>query len=146
MFVKAKDGVVIQFPYSIHDLKKDFPNVSFPNNPPAALLKEYDVFPVIFDPLPPHDTMTFKLDRKTPVKLNGVWTVRWEVVPLDFDQAVGNIRAIRNDRLKDTDWTQGKDIPDNVSQAWGVYRQALRDVPQQEGFPFNVVWPEAPTS
>lgn len=28
--------------------------------------------------------------------------------------------------------------------AWAVYRQALRDVPQQEGFPENIVWPESP--
>lgn len=27
---------------------------------------------------------------------------------------------------------------------WAVYRQALRDIPQQEGFPFDIVWPGAP--
>lgn len=27
---------------------------------------------------------------------------------------------------------------------WAVYRQALRDIPQQDGFPFNVVWPNSP--
>lgn len=30
------------------------------------------------------------------------------------------------------------------SSGWAVYRQTLRDIPQQEGFPFNVVWPGAP--
>ncbi len=28
--------------------------------------------------------------------------------------------------------------------AWRAYRQALLDVPQQEGFPVNVVWPVPP--
>ena len=28
--------------------------------------------------------------------------------------------------------------------AWRAYRQALLDVPQQEGFPTNIVWPEVP--
>lgn len=27
---------------------------------------------------------------------------------------------------------------------WAIYRQRLRDIPQQEGFPFNVVWPTKP--
>ena len=27
---------------------------------------------------------------------------------------------------------------------WAVYRQALRDIPQQDGFPFNVAWPNSP--
>lgn len=30
------------------------------------------------------------------------------------------------------------------SSGWAVYRQALRDLPQQEGFPFNVAWPNSP--
>jgi hypothetical protein len=30
--------------------------------------------------------------------------------------------------------------------AWTVYRQALRDVPEQSGFPTNVTWPVAPVS
>lgn len=31
-----------------------------------------------------------------------------------------------------------------VNGDWAKYRQALRDVPQQEGFPFDVTWPVAP--
>ena len=30
------------------------------------------------------------------------------------------------------------------SNGWAVYRQALRDLPQQEGFPFNITFPVAP--
>ena len=33
----------------------------------------------------------------------------------------------------------------SVPQAWRDYRQALRDIPAQSGFPFNVVWPSVPT-
>jgi hypothetical protein len=53
----------------------------------------------------------------------------------------------RNDRnflLSQTDWTQGKDIPDAISSKYTAYRQALRDVPQQAGFPDNIVWPTQP--
>jgi hypothetical protein len=45
--------------------------------------------------------------------------------------------------LTDSDWTQVADAPVDKN-AWAVYRQALREVPQQPGFPFSVVWPEAP--
>lgn len=58
-------------------------------------------------------------------------------------QKAKEVRTDRNKRLAESDWTQLADAPVDVAQ-WSVYRQALRDVPQQEGFPFNVVWPTAP--
>jgi hypothetical protein len=63
----------------------------------------------------------------------------------DTDKA----KAVRNERnslLAATDWTQCKDIPDETSSEWAIYRQALRDVPEQSGFPWNVVWPTKPSS
>ena len=52
-------------------------------------------------------------------------------------------RANRDRLLDISDWTQLQDAP--VDQAtWAVYRQALRDVPQQAGFPHDVVWPTKP--
>jgi hypothetical protein len=55
-----------------------------------------------------------------------------------------DIRAHRNALLSACDWTQVADAP--VDQAaWAVYRQALRDIPDQPGFPANVVWPVAPS-
>jgi hypothetical protein len=53
------------------------------------------------------------------------------------------IRADRNRRLADCDWTQLPDAPAD-SAAWAAYRQALRDVTSQDGFPWDVVWPEPP--
>jgi len=48
---------------------------------------------------------------------------------------------VRDDLLAKTDWSQGKDIADAVSASWVTYRQALRDVPAQAGFPWNIEWP-----
>ena len=53
-------------------------------------------------------------------------------------------REKRNQLLAQTDWTQAKDVPDAVSSKWAAYRQALRDVPQQAGFPDNIQWPVKP--
>lgn len=52
------------------------------------------------------------------------------------------IREQRNEKLAACDW---RVLPDVLnSAAWKTYRQALRDVPAQPGFPDNVVWPDAP--
>lgn len=57
---------------------------------------------------------------------------------------VSEVRAERNRLLTESDWTQAKDVPDAVSAKWAPYRQALRDVPQQPGFPDNIQWPDKP--
>ena len=62
----------------------------------------------------------------------------------DFGAAADTIRQERNARIAATDWTQGKDIPDYISAAWAPYRQALRDISSQPGFPMEVQWPETP--
>lgn len=56
------------------------------------------------------------------------------------------VRAERDRLLTETDWTQVLDAPIDAEtrKAYRVYRQALRDVPEQEGFPAAVVWPELP--
>lgn len=61
----------------------------------------------------------------------------------DAEHAVA-VRAERNRRLTELDWTQGKDIPDSISGPAAVVRQALRDVPSQTGFPWAVEWPTQP--
>jgi len=60
------------------------------------------------------------------------------------DDLAGQVRAERDLRLMQTDWIYLPDVtpPEDIA-AWEAYRQALRDVPQQEGFPGEVRWPEA---
>ena len=54
------------------------------------------------------------------------------------------VRAERDNLLSISDWTQVDDSPVDKS-AWTTYRQALRDIPAQSGFPTNVTWPTKPT-
>jgi len=56
------------------------------------------------------------------------------------------IRQKRDQLLKDSDWTQMVDVAltSEEKEAWRIYRQALRDVPQQEGFPYDVMCPMLP--
>jgi hypothetical protein len=53
------------------------------------------------------------------------------------------VRAERNRRLVASDWTQLPDVAFVDQQEWAVYRQALRDVTNQQD-PFNIVWPVPP--
>lgn len=61
-------------------------------------------------------------------------------------QLAEQVREQRNELLEATDWTQLADSPLDGADMESVvlYRQALRDVPQQAGFPHEVVWPEMP--
>jgi len=53
------------------------------------------------------------------------------------------VRRERNSLLSSSDWTQVSDAPVD-QEAWALYRQALRDITEQEGFPHEVTWPNEP--
>jgi len=71
-----------------------------------------------------------------------------EVAPVDLDalteEDARRVRSERDALLSQSDWTQLGDVDPNSKQAWSVYRQELRDIPQQEGFPETVNWPVKP--
>jgi len=60
----------------------------------------------------------------------------------DTEQAK-SVRTTRDEKLKDSDWSQVADAPVDKT-VWATYRQELRDVPTQSGFPWEVTWPDAP--
>lgn len=63
------------------------------------------------------------------------------------DTLVAQARAKRDRLLAETDWTQTLDAPIDAAtrDAYRAYRQALRDIPEQEGFPAAITWPELPS-
>lgn len=149
--VKANGDIIIAYPYSPTDLIRANPNTSFPAGPLSPeTLAEYDVFPVQTVSPPVFNSRTQRLVEQQPARIAGVWAQRWAVEPLPSDeiaaldaQQAASVRADRNARLAACDWTQVLDSTVDVP-AWGVYRQALRDVPQQAGFPWEINWPVAP--
>lgn len=54
-------------------------------------------------------------------------------------------RSRRDILLSACDWTQVADAPVD-REAWAAYRQSLRDVTTQDGFPLNIIWPTPPNS
>lgn len=68
----------------------------------------------------------------------------WE---LDLQIAETRVKNIRNQLLQNSDWTDTVSAQTRLSnwQEWQDYRQALRDITSQEGYPLNVVFPTQPT-
>jgi hypothetical protein len=103
---------------------------------------------------PPYfDPATQRRDEGPALLVNGVWNQNYIVSQLTKSEAESKAeeqgRIVRSERdrlLQRTDWTQVDDTPlDNVAKnAWASYRQALRDLPDQAGFPFDVNWPSVP--
>lgn len=64
-------------------------------------------------------------------------------VSKDAERA-SNIRQERNRRLSESDWTQLDDSPMANKLDWATYRQALRNLPTANGFPWTMEWPTPP--
>lgn len=69
----------------------------------------------------------------------------WVAQPTSAWRAA-QVRAQRDRLLAASDWTQGRDVPAATSAAWAPYRQALRDITAQPGFPDSITWPIAPAA
>jgi len=145
------------------------PQVSFPLVLTAQILSDYGYDPILEGAqatiTPPYETSV----RSGIEEVNGQWFTKYVVGPTftDTTDEDGNVttaaqheaayrqrindaaakqaREERNKILSNTDWTQLADSPVDP-QLWTTYRQALRDVPAQQGFPWDITWPIEPTN
>lgn len=62
---------------------------------------------------------------------------------IDYNNLAEEVRKERNQRLTESDWTQLQDSPVD-KDLWVEYRQKLRDISLQSGFPVYITWPEMP--
>ena len=102
-------------------------------------------------PNPPRQVVEFEMDDDEYFAVtSGPHTYSESAGKLVADETViaSNVRAQRSALLKDSDWTQLADCPLDESELseWAAYRQALRDITDQPGFPMEVVWPTPPAS
>jgi hypothetical protein len=87
-------------------------------------------------------------------QVDGKWYTKYSVADMDADaiaakdaEQAKSVRQQRGEKLKDSDWTQVADALLDApvdKAAWATYRQALRDVTGQEGFPWTITWPTQP--
>jgi hypothetical protein len=88
--------------------------------------------------------------RDGVVQMDGKWYTKYSVADMDAEaiaakdaEQAKSVRDTRNQKLKDSDWTQVADAPVDKA-AWATYRQALRDITAQAGFPWDIQWPTQP--
>lgn len=145
MFVKVTNGQPSKYPYTLADLCRENSQTSFPKEIPFDTLAEYDVY-FVQDTLAPNiDYKTHRHQQKVEY-INNVWMQVWQIVELPIEEASKNVRAHRDRLLVETDWLgmRAYESNQNMPMEWVTYRQALRDITTQTGFPYSVEWPNKP--
>jgi hypothetical protein len=154
LYVKAIDNQIVAYPYSQTDLIRDNPGTSFPaGGISTASLAEWNVFPVHYASQPTFDDLTERLVEAEPIHDGSAWIQQWKITPIlqeEIDarnhQQAASVRAQRNALLAATDWwvIQAMEAGQVINTSMTTYRQALRDITSQPGFPWDITWPEVP--
>ena len=90
----------------------------------------------------------YHLTKNGNVPFTAEEEAEWDAMEAEYaaganDRAAAEVRTERDAKLTQSDWTQVADAPVDKA-AWATYRQALRDIPSQAGFPNEVTWPVEP--
>jgi len=141
-YVKVSGDNVETYPYSIAQLKNDNAGVSFPKAMSAELLESFGVYPVVTGDMPAANLTDDLVFGSTPVKEDDVWKIQVTKTQKSAPDAERVVRDQRNALLQETDWWAMSDLTMTSDQI--EYRNLLRQVPQQDGFPFFVTWPTKP--
>lgn len=88
----------------------------------------------------------FFYDDSVVLPYVALWAEKKEQLP--EPDTIVEYRFRRNQLLAECDWTQLSDngLTEEQRSEWAQYRDALRNVPQQEGYPATVTWPDSPAS
>lgn len=150
MYIKVENGVPSN--YSINQLKIDNPNVSFPEYMSDELLEQFSVYKIHLEDMPDtNDAEQIAEQEDSPILENGKWVLKFSVrnkTQAEKDEygllLSSQVRNKRNRMLSNSDWTQLADYSGSDKADWATYRQALRDIPSQAGFPHTITWPSEP--
>ena len=153
---------------TISQFKASYPNTSFPKQITNDILDSYGYDPVL-NGAAATVTAPYGVSTRDGVEeINGQWFTRFVAGPVFTDttdeegnvttaadneaayraridaEVASSVRAERNKKLADTDWTQLADSSADAA-VWATYRTALRDLPTIDGFPHNITWPTQPS-
>ena len=158
MQIRTNDGQVM---YEA-EFRTLFPNTSMPQQLTEELINDLGG-DVVFEGAQATGGTVYQYSQADGVEqVNGKWYTKYILGPVfadteeataaeqeaaykaakDAEQAT-SVRSTRGEKLKECDWTQVADAPVNKT-TWATYRQALRDVTQQSGFPWTITWPTQP--
>jgi hypothetical protein len=134
------------------EIRQMYPNTSFPKTWSNELVAELGL-DVVFETPAPSTTVYQTAFKDGVEQVDGKWVWKWSISEMDDDakaakdaEAAKNVRTTRDKLIAETDWIVIKNLElnQNVPGVWEVYRQNLRDIPAQAGFPHNVTWPSKP--
>jgi hypothetical protein len=146
MYYRNRDTGEVLFGGDVRKLHK---KVSFRSDGGTFSDLGYDEIASTPPPAPSGTYKTVYRDGETQ-DANGYWAEAWaerdmtaEEVQQRDDNKAEQVRAERNEKLANSDWTQLADSPADKA-AWATYRQALRDMTDQAGFPNKIDRPAEP--
>ena len=148
IYIKVEQGAVVDGPLNRRMIRQRWPNTSFSVNniePPedgwvqvGSTIKE--------------DVGEYEVAVNNGyTEIDGVWHTVFSKRPMTTEEIsrkdeakAKQHRSRRNYLLSESDYTQLADYPNPDKALWATYRQALRDLPSQAGFPRNPVFPDKP--
>ena len=126
-----------------------FPNTGFPVQLTEQIINDFGG-DVVFEGPQAQPTRYQVGFRDGVEQMSGKWYTKYSVADMDQEataaldaQQAAIQRSQRTRLLEECDWTQLQDAPVN-QQAWANYRQQLRDISAQPGFPWDIDWPQKP--
>ena len=156
--VKEINGVAS--PYSFERLYADYYHISWPKTIPAEMLEEYGVYYVHERPIPApeidYDPLIQDV-QEHPVRktATGNYILEYSVIDKPSEQMIANIKQKRDDLLAESDgmlmrlfeqydFDMERIANENLAEPLKKYRRALRDLPKQDSWPFDLDWPDKP--
>lgn len=101
----------------------------------------------------PHADNDFSKDMYTRLKAGEYGELNhglgeYRTQPKEQSEVEADVIAKRNQLLLESDWTDTSPaqtrFSDTAKSLWAIYRQELRDITSQQGFPWDPIWPTKP--
>ena len=143
MYAKIIDGALVKFPYTLEEMQAEHPDATFSDEPTDGELAACSAKHAVMGPNPTQSSRTHSFETAFTANEDGSVTIIFVPHELDRQLAEFNMRDARDSALTRCDWVitrafeKGEPVPAN----YVAYRDALRDLPSQEGFPYEYVWP-----
>lgn len=154
MFIKIEDGNPVGYPVVQENMYYLFPSFNFNRVITSDLIKDLGYAIYEFTQIPEVGKYEKRIEV-TPVlnENNGIYYQNWQVIEMNDEEKAEqdtlqsiHMRRLRNNKLFECDYILMPDIviDQEIRQQYIEYRQQLRDITSQPGFPWEVEWPVKP--
>lgn len=149
------NGEVLEYPYSFVKMREDNPNKSFPSKILRSDAINFGAAPVIEGEKPSFDKKTQRISINGMPTFNGTdYVLEYTIIDLTEEERTSlraslevKMRALRDRLLAESDFVVVKNMEQGtpVPEAWKEYRQSLRDMPEDENWPWEAGYKTKPS-